>query len=65
MHPYLIEAAAAAHVADLRHEADADRRAAGVPRPHLLDRWASTVAGLTAVAFRPRTSARVAVCCPA
>jgi hypothetical protein len=62
MHPYLIEAMAADHLADLRRDAEAARRAAAVPRPHLRERWDAAATRLTARAYRPRAAV---VCCPA
>jgi hypothetical protein len=62
MHPYLFEAMAADHLADLRRDAEAARRAAVVPRPHLRERWEAAASRLTALAYRPRAAA---MCCPA
>jgi hypothetical protein len=62
MHPFLAEMLAADHMADLRRDAEAARRAAAVPRPHLRERWGAVLTKLTARAYRPRAAV---VCCPA
>ena len=63
MHPYLVDALAAEHRADLRREAEAQHRTAGVRRP-LTDRLRTLVEGGAVPAFRPARGG-APVCCPA
>ena len=65
MHPYPIEEFAAAHMADLRREAEADRLAATVARRKGRDRWAAALARLPVPAGRASAPEAVGVCCSA
>ena len=66
MHPYLIEQAAAAHVADLHREALANCCANLIARISLRDRLTAVTDRLTSAFARPARARRTApVCCPA
>jgi hypothetical protein len=65
MHPYLIDALASGHRADLRREADAQHRGSSVVAPHPVLNLLRAIARRTTRTVPRATVVATPSCCPA